>query len=329
MNKPLTPKYSSFKSLLQSKLKGYWRVQSLEKLKSKVHKGDLCAQRLKKKIERNSSFDHPDFIQFKRCASFTKLHTYNQSLQCDLSSSDLKNFFFTQTQKKIAFEKEQRNNNLLLSICSNNERELNLYNSLPFVVMQSGKYRPRTFKEVIRESRLLKNNDEYFKKAILFFKQINNSALKNSFQRELSTSQGLPGVCNDLNKKDKSNMLKDIQQLQETNNYPNSIILFKKMKIINNQQIKRNDSNCLKARGFKDRPIINQSNSSSTRKTIKMNQRNNRISFHDKFDKKASCKSNSRDIKPSNNPFIHKEYDIPQANRRTIMVKSNYIKSNE
>lgn len=319
----LTPKYTSFKSLLQSKLKGYWRVQSLEKLKSKVHKGDPYAQSLKKHIERNSSFDTPDFIKFKSYQSSTKHRNQNKSLQCDISSNYAKNFFFTQTKKKITHEKEQQENNLLLNIFSNNERELRLYNSLPFFAIQNDKFHPRKFKDVVRESQLLKNNDEYFKQAKLFLKQINNSALKKLLRRELSASKLMKDPLNESNNYEerKSNLLKSIHNYHEGNYYPNTIILLKKKKIINtNNRNELNLAKDIRKRFMKEVVIDNLSNSEFMSKTIiTKNRNNNNIRFEDKFDQNTSYKSNSKDIKPSNIQF----------NRKTIIIKNNNINQNE
>ena len=176
---PLT-NYRILKEIMTEKNKGFWKVQSIHKLSTKLsHRFNAKDFILMKNIQRGNKFI-PPFISFSNESKKIKLMD-KRSIKTQTNHGSNINIFMTNENqnkiniKKIITQKENKKK-LYLNLYKNFPYEPYIYNELYFIYLQgNNKIIPRKFNEVVKDCFMMDRYNKYLKNKKNKMYKINNS----------------------------------------------------------------------------------------------------------------------------------------------------------
>ena len=176
--------YRILKGRMIEKNKGFWKVQSIHKLKLKLSSRFNTKDYLILKTIDHSSKSTPPFITFTSDNRYSNLNKKRLiKIKDKLPYKYNKNFFITNENLKREEEPKIKNKKrqIYVSFYKNFSYEPFLYNELPFIYMK-GKYKtfPRKFNEVLKDSIIMKQYNEFLKD-INYNTFSSNSTIKNNY----------------------------------------------------------------------------------------------------------------------------------------------------
>ena len=159
--------YRILKGRMIEKNKGFWKVQSIHKLKLKLsHKFNTKDYLILKTLD-NSTKSTPPFITFSSDNRYSNLKNKRLlKIKDKLSFKHIDNIFITNENRKREEEPKSQNKNkqIYINFYKNFSYEPFLYNELPFIYMKGkGKKNPRKFSEVLKDCIIMKQYNEVLK----------------------------------------------------------------------------------------------------------------------------------------------------------------------
>ena len=162
-------KYKLLKERMLEKNKGFWKVQSIHKLKLKLSSKFNAKDFLMLKTIQNTTKTIPQFISFSNDSRYSNLHKKQLiSIKKKLTPGPEHNIFLTsENQKKIEDLKyKERKKQLYINLYKDYSYEPYLYNKIQFIYLRGrDTIIPRKFNEVLKDcfimdkyNKLLQNN---------------------------------------------------------------------------------------------------------------------------------------------------------------------------
>ena len=190
--------YKRLKERMSEINKGFWKVQSIHKLSTKLsNRFNTKDFIIMKTIQRTPNYI-PPFISFSNESRRFNI-SQNKSIKMKANSKENKNFFLTNESlktingSKIETRKENKRK-LFLNLYKNFPYEPYLYNELQFIYLQgNNKLIPRKFKEVVKDCFIM---DKYNK---LLNKKYNISKFNFNNSKNISKFTLLSNKSNKYN----------------------------------------------------------------------------------------------------------------------------------
>ena len=194
--------YKNLKERMAEINKGFWKVQSIHKLSTKLsHRFNTKDFIIMKTIQKSPKYV-PPFISFSNESHKFKITT-NKSIKIKKNYKERKNFFLTnESQNKInetINAKKEKNKKLYLNLYKNFPYEPFLYNELQFIYLQgNNKIIPRKFNEVVKDCFLM---DKYNK--FMISKKYSLSKIKFNNSKNISKNTFFTSKSNNYNNEEK------------------------------------------------------------------------------------------------------------------------------
>ena len=198
--------YKILKERMSEINKGFWKVQSIHKLSTKLsHKFNTKDFIIMKTIQRTPKYI-PPFISFSNESRKFNI-SKNKSIKLKNNSkgrNNIKNIFITNDKQKSindikAKSKKDLKKKLFLNLYKNFPYEPYLYNELQFIYLQgNNNLIPRKFNEVVKDCFIM---DKYNK--ILLNNKYNNSKTKTNNSKDFSKFTLFSNKSNNYNSEDK------------------------------------------------------------------------------------------------------------------------------
>ena len=238
--------YKILKERMTGINKGFWKVQSIHKLSTKLsNRFNTKDYIIMKTIQKTPNYI-PPFITF-----FNESHQFNisqnKSIKKKSNSKEHKNVFLTNESIKTINEsyyktKRENKKKLFLNLYKNFPYEPYLYNELQFIYLQgNNKLTPRKFKEVVKDCFIMDKYNKFLinkKYNISNFNSNNSKNINNSgstlqinksknynnnsdsnYFKSLSVEKSINRTKRNINKKCKT----ENEELEINNNYFNTI----------------------------------------------------------------------------------------------------------
>ena len=213
--------YKILKERMSEKNKGFWKVQSIHKLSTKLshrfNTKDFITMRI---IQKNQRYI-PPFISFSNESHKFNINKNKSPIQ---DSKEKKTVFITnQNQKKInetkIKAKKEIKKKLYLNLYKNFPYEPYLYNELQFIYLQgNNKLTPRKFNEVVKDCFIMGKYNQFLlnQKYTIFESQLNdsknisknilftNNSNKDKFLKSLFIERSINHSKRNMNKKCKT-----------------------------------------------------------------------------------------------------------------------------
>jgi hypothetical protein len=191
---PIT-NYKILKERMIEKNKGFWKVQSIHKLETKLSTKFNTQDYILMKYFQRTQKDIPSFISFSNINKKIGVKEKRSvKIQTNLESN--RNIFLTNENKDQANDKKNKKEikkKLYLSLYKNFPYEPYLYNELQFIYLKgSNKLIPRKFNEVVKDCFIM---DKYNKYLLNKKKSIYKLSYSNSTNKNMRTQS----IYNDIN----------------------------------------------------------------------------------------------------------------------------------
>ena len=215
--------YKRLKERMSEINKGFWKVQSIHKLSTKLsNRFNTKDFIIMKTIQRTPNYI-PPFISFSNESRRFNI-SQNKSIKMKANSKENKNFFLTNESlktingSKIESKKENKRK-LFLNLYKNFPYEPYLYNELQFIYLQgNNKLTPRKFNEVVKDCFIMGKYNQFLlnQKYTIFESQLNdskniskntlftNNSNKDKFLKSLNIERSINQNKRNMNKKCKT-----------------------------------------------------------------------------------------------------------------------------
>lgn len=256
--------YQNLKDRMSETSKGFWKVQSIHRLTTKLKirynpKDFIILKTIKKPPPKI-----PPFIYFQHEESPIK-KKFQKNNSC--GSLTVQNFFITGTERnKILREKEEKNKTLLNKIYGKFSYEPFLYNDFQFFCLNKEKrLLPRKFKDVVKDCIALREYKKYINN--LQKKKAKNNITQSVFTKndiQTSNKNSMTIICKrNLNDNEILNNVFGEHKNEYSNLSENNIInlnskYLKDKKCLSLKNIKNNKFNyMIKSKNYKNNERIN------------------------------------------------------------------------
>ena len=189
--------YKILKDRMVEKNKGFWKVQSIHKLETKLSTKFNTKDYILMKYFQRTQKDIPSFISFANMSKKIGVKE-KRSVKIQTNLESHKNIFLTNENKRHINDKKNKKEikkKLYLNLYKNFPYEPYLYNELQFIYLKgSNKLIPRKFNEVVKDCFIMDKYNKYLlnKKNKISFKL----SYSNSTNRNMKTQY----ILNDINK---------------------------------------------------------------------------------------------------------------------------------
>lgn len=187
--------YKILKERMAEKNKGFWKVQSIHKLETKLSNKFNTKDYIIMKYFQRTQKDIPSFISFSNISKKIGIKQ-KRSVKIQTNIETNKNIFLTNESKRQINDKKNKKEikkKLYLSLYKNFPYEPYIYNELQFIYLKgNNKLIPRKFNEVVKDCFIM---DKYNKYLLNKKSNISKLSYSNSTNKNLRTQN----IFNDIN----------------------------------------------------------------------------------------------------------------------------------
>ena len=211
---PIT-NYKILKERMTEKNKGFWKVQSIHKLETKLSTKFNTKDYILMKYFQRTQKDIPSFISFSNISK-KKGVKEKRSVKIQTNLESQRNIFLTNENKSQINDKKNKKEikkKLYLSLYKNFPYEPYLYNELQFIYLKgSNKLIPRKFNEVVKDCFIM---DKYNKYLLNKKNSISKLSYSNSTNKNMRTQY----IFNDINVVNDDKTINTISVEGRSNNF--------------------------------------------------------------------------------------------------------------